>query len=288
MRHYSTLFDTGYLTKGLALYESLARHSSEPFKLHILALDQECYQTLMALRLPNVDLIPLEFFEWQMDLLEVRNNRTWQEFCWTCASQLCEFLLQDMTPTGFHGFGISDITYLDSDLMFFSDPAPVFDTIGARSIAITPHQFPDNPEKERLIKNGIYNVGLIHFKNTEAGRTCLEQWAAQVRDRCSAEVGCGDQCYLDFFQRDFGDEVCILGHGVNTGPWNLSAYDLTEKDGAVYLGADRLACFHFHEYSHGERLTNYPLRQSDRDLIYAPYVAAINAAQAQIEALQPA
>lgn len=265
-RHYSSLADSKYLPQLLCLYESLVKHSSEPFKLWILPLDDNCWYALRNLSLPDVELIALDGFVERMGLEGVRASRTHQEWCWTLASQVCEDLMTEC--------GLPEITYLDADTFCFADLAPVFKEIGNRSIAITPHRFPDNPQKARLEKSGKYNVGFVHFKNTDAGRSCLATWAANVRDRCSAEVGCGDQCYLDSFESDFGDEVAMLGHGINTGPWNLMAYEVTHRDGVVSLGDDPLILYHMHEYVHGERLTNYPLRPEDIRLIYDPYIAA--------------
>lgn len=292
VRHFCTLFDSKYLPQGIALYESLVRHSSEPFTLHVLTMDHDCYMTLRQMRLPHVELITLHSFEWDMGLMEARQSRTWQEFCWSCASNLCDYLMPEVKAVHYPDLpkpSLPEVTYLDADCWFAADPAPVFESIGARSIAITPHQFPENSEKPRLTKSGLFNVGFVHFKNTPPGKACLSRWAAQVRDRCSVDVGCGDQLYLDSWPADFGDEVCILGVGVNAGPWNLMAYDVTERDGYIYLGADRLVCFHFHEFSFGHRLTNYPLRESDIHIIYDPYVTSIRAAQARIESVrQPA
>lgn len=281
IRHFCSLADIKYLSQLVSLYESLLKHSSEPFTLYVLPLDDETDRALKSLTLLNVSIVSRRWFEYEMDLADIREERTYQEWCWTLASQLTYFLISKV--------GILECTYLDADLFVLADMEPVFDEIGERSIAITPHQLPDNPEKPRLSKSGLYNVGFVHFKNTESGRACLTQWAAQVRDRCSAEVGCGDQGYLDFFERDFGSEVCILGHGVNTGPWNLMAYEVTERDGSVYLGDNVLRCYHMHEYKHGERLTNYELRPEDEQFIYQPYIAAVQQAKERIETvhLQP-
>lgn len=278
MRQYATLFDSNYLPKGLALYESLKRHSSEPFKLYVLPLDQATHETLRNLNLLNVELVDRDDFErtmrWQPHGEGLKENRTHAEYCWTCASNLVEqLLLLKRLP---------EMTYLDADLFFFSDPSPVFKEIGKRSIAITPHQFPDNKEKPRLLKSGFFNVGFVSFKRTPKGMRCLLQWAAQVRKRCSAEVGCGDQVYLDSWPQEFGEEVAVLGIGVNMGPWNLSAHDVSLRGGKVYLGEHPLVCYHAHEYVHGQRLTNYPLRPQDIELVYAPYVDAINRAQERI------
>lgn len=277
--HFCTLFDSAYLPKGLALYESLARHSSLYWKLFILPMDSECRRTLRALDLPQVELIDPLDFEFQMQLADVKANRTHQEWCWSCASQLCEYLMR-FTP-------IDSITYLDADLFFFSDPATVFDEIGERSIAITPHRFQEK-DRRRLEPNGLFNVGLVHFKDTPTGRTCLTRWAIQVRNRCSATMGCGDQQYLDQWPADFGDDLCIIQNiGVNVGPWSLGNWPVTK--GPCVNGV-QLSCYHFHELQEDPdgtfRLTNYQIRQEDVELIYSPYLEAYRAAKARIGALQ--
>lgn len=270
------------------MYESLLRHSSEDFTLHVLTLDHETWQALRRLKLAHVELIPIDSFEWDMGLLEIRKNRNHREWCWSLASQLCEYLTPEVRPVDYPGWprtSLPECTYLDADIFFRSDPAPVFRTIGSRSIAITPHQFPDNSEKARLSLNGSFNVGFVHFKNSKTGKACISKWAAQVRERCSETVGCGDQCYLDSWESDFLGEVCVLGVGVNMGPWNLMGYPVTERGGHVYLGDDRLVCYHAHEYKHNQRLTNYPLRPEDIALIYEPYAKAVQTAQDRIAAI---
>ncbi len=282
MRHYATLFDANYLPQGLALLESLKQHSAEPFELHILAMDLglDLALTLSNLGIGNfITLGALE--EYYPRLEDLRLSRSWQEHCWTMASVYSDWLLESC--------GDEEVTYLDADLFFFSNPSPIFAQIGKRSIAITPHRLPDNSQKARLEANGKYNVGFVHFKNTEAGANCLSRWATKVRERCSAKYGCGDQVYLDSWETDYPGEVAILGHGINTGPWNLSAYEVTQYDGQVFLGRDPLYCYHFHEWAMREdgsiRRTNYPLRQRDIDLIYDPYATAIKQAKKQLEAV---
>lgn len=274
MRHYCTLFDSKYLPQGLALYESLKRHSSQPFLLDILALDHECELVLRSLDLEFVDVTSIDEFEQYVHgMKEARSNRSYREYCWTCASAFTEDILGD---------DAEEITYIDADVLIFSDPEPVFAEIGDRSIAITPHNF--IPSKQYLDVNGLYNVGFVHFKDTQAGAQCLRKWAADVRDRCSVLVGCGDQQYLDAFPVNFPKECHVIQNiGVNAGPWSLANWTVT--DGPLLDGVP-LVAYHFHEYVHGERLTNYDLRQVDRDLIYAPYIEAINEAKARIESVR--
>lgn len=272
MRNYCTLFDRQYLSKGLVLHESLSRHSFEEFKLRILALDDETHWLLHDLQLQNVEIYPLSNFERAMNMEPVKQSRTWQEYCWTCASSWMEYLMP----------WVGEVTYLDADLCFFSDPAVVFEEIGNRSLGITPHRFP--PERRHKEANGRYNVGLVYAKNTEAGRKCIAQWAKNCRAWCFNRIegknACGDQKYLDSWENDFPGEVCAIQNiGVNTAPWNVSQYQV--NTGPTVDGVP-VVFYHFHEFQNEYKLTGYPLRTQDRAFIYTPYVKAWHDANARI------
>src|SRR5262245_61539319 len=106
MRQFATLFDKNYFIKGMLLYESLLKHSSQPFTLHVLALDRWTEEALREANLKNIEIVPLDVFELQLRLLEVRESRSWKEYCWTLASQFLEDVLR----------GYREVTYLDADL----------------------------------------------------------------------------------------------------------------------------------------------------------------------------
>lgn len=270
IRHFCSLWDSKYSAQGLALYESLVRHCSEPFKLWILALDGETTDTLTRLALPHVEVIPGDYFEADLQLTGVRLSRTHQEWCWSLASQLCESLLYG---------GLLEVTYLDADTFFYSDPEPIFSEIGHRSIAITPHRL--IPSKKHLEANGLFNVGVVHFRNTDVGRKCVERWAAQCREKCSASDGCGDQKYLDEWPKLYGPECCIIENiGVNAGPWSIGNWKVTE---GPRLDGVQVIAYHAHEFDLATgRLTNYELRDEDRRFIYAPYIEAVSRARERL------
>lgn len=275
MRNYCTLFDRAYLEKGLAMYESLRRHSSEDITLFVLPMDEECRWILDAMALPGIKLVNLEKFVSELDLGETRKTRTHAEWCWTCASQLCWHLMYGM---------LDEITYLDSDLYFFSDPESVFKEIGKRSIAITPHRL--IPSKRYLEINGIFNVGWLTFRNNEHGMRCLAEWADDCKKWCYNRVEpmrFGDQKYLDAWPMRYSAEVCQLSIGVNVAPWNVGNWRVTE--GPCVDGVP-IVCYHAHEFkeqSGGFLLTNYELRAEDLEFIYGPYMDAYRAAKARIE-----
>jgi hypothetical protein len=268
------------MPQGLAMYESLRRHSSVDITLHVLALDADSAKALEAMKLPDVEV--------DANLFRPKAGQTWQEFCWSMASQYSKFLLNSLPGS------LPEIVYCDADIFWFADSENIFREMGDCSIGITPHRL--IPSKQHLIVNGKYNVGVVVFKNTEPGRKCLSKWAADVRSKCSATDGCGDQKYLDSWCCDYGAEVCELSIGINVAPWNVANWNVTSAEKllgiplafrpTVNVNGVPLVCYHFHEYIHGERLTNYELRQEDRDLIYAPYVHAVGRAIERIAGVQ--
>ncbi len=280
MRHYCTLFDRAYLAKGLVLHESLLRHSSEPFTLHILAMDAEALTVLHELGLQQVQLLPLASFEQVMHLAKVREGRTWAEYCWTSASNLMEYLMLWLDD---------GVTYLDSDLMFFSDPQVMFDELGKRSIAIVPHRL--IPEKKHLEVNGIFNVGWVTAQNTPAGRKCIQTWAKQCRDWCFNRVEgpkFADQKYLDTWPGDYPGEVQVIQNiGANVAPWNVANWRVDE--GPTVNGVP-ICFYHFHEFQELAagvlQLTNYPVRAADSQFIYDPYIEAYTRAKVRIQAAE--
>ena len=275
MRHYVTLCDYAYLPRAIVLYESLKRYSSDDFRLIILAMDDGtavyCRDKLLASSRLNIIK--------RSDIYALIPALTWQEYCWLCASQITEFLLMENMNR------IDELVYLDADMMFFSDPKQIFDEIGDRSIGIIPHRFSN--DTQHLAVNGQFNVSWVSFKNTAAGRECLSRWAAQVREKCSASDGCGDQKYLDEWPALYGDEVCIIQNpGAGLAPWNIAQYEITEGPN---VDGQPVVFYHYHEFKQEETsfyLTGHRLRASDRDLIYDPYIDEYIKASNAIESLR--
>ena len=277
MRHYCTIFDSNYLAKGVAMIRSLIQHSSVPTRIHVYAINRNCEIELEALNLPGVAIWSIGHIELFIpELVELRKTRTHQEWCWTAGSVFTEYVFKHA------GMSPHELTYIDADCFFFSDPEIVFDEIGDKSIAITPHRFAKKDEA-RLLPNGKYAVQWVTFRG-DVGRRCLSKWAAQVREWCFYRHQDGkfaDQKYLDSWMTDYPGEVCEISNiGVGTAPWNLQQYRVTE--GPCVDGVP-VVMYHFHEYIHGERLTNWPLRPEDKKLIYEPYAAAIADANMRIQ-----
>ena len=239
MYHFCTYFDHHYLTRGLALLASLRRHCPS-FRLYILCLSDSCYQTLAALTLPEVALIPLADFE-QGDqaLLAAKSNRSRSEYYFTCTPSLPLYLFRRYPE-------VELLTYLDSDLFFFQDPAPLFAEINGHSIAIIGHRFP--PALRHLERWGKYNVGWVSCRRDEDGLACLRWYRQRCLEWCYDYLDgdrFADQKYLDTMASDFPGVMVLQHRGANLGPWNIDNFRLSGVNGQVRVDSDPLIFFHF-------------------------------------------
>ena len=277
MHAFCTYFDRDYLPRGLALYRSLKQHCPE-FRLWVLCMDRDCLRTLQQQHLPELRLIALEELEAaEPRLLEAKRNRSRIEYYFTCTPALPLYVLRRQTD-------VDVITYLDSDLFFFADPAPLFDEMGDRSIAIIPHRFA--PHLREMERNGLYNVGWISFRRDTQGLACLEWW----RDRClewcyDRPEGrrYADQKYLDDWPTRFAGVVVLSHKGANLAPWNVSNYELRERDGRVWINEQPLIFFHFQglkqirNWLFDTNMAGYRVRPARIVVrrIYAPYIQTL-------------
>ena len=227
-KHLVTLSDHKYLVYGLTLYDSLEQHDDykDSFVLHYLCTSQEAYDKLCSLQLPNIKPYNIKDLETDEDFIRLKKNQQSNttsgydgnnHFHWALASFFSYYLMDN--------YDLPHVVYIDSDIMFYNPVDRVLDAMQDKSIGIITHK---HMALEKSNKNvGYYNVGVIVFKNTEIGKSCLKFW----RDCCidtdneyAKDFGtCGDQKYLELFDDLFDErEIKILCHDVgNLAPWNL-------------------------------------------------------------------
>lgn len=225
---------------GFSLYSSIQKHFGD-FHLWILSLDNKSYDFLKKQSLENVTLISLDEVE-SDDVLVAKGNRTWQEYCWTLSPVLPSYIL-NKNPD------IDHITYLDSDIFFYSDPEPIYNEIGNASIMIIPHRFPER--LRHLEVNGIYNVQMVYFKRDKIGEKCLNRWREQCIEWCYYKLEnnrLGDQKYLDVWPQNY-DNVCVLKNEQSgVALWNIEKYNVSVKDDQIYIDGLPLIFYHFHMF----------------------------------------
>ncbi|HVZ10835.1 MAG TPA: hypothetical protein VG941_00190 [Candidatus Paceibacterota bacterium] len=288
---YCTYFDKGYLTRGLALYESLIRHANIS-QLYILCLDTETFDILTRLRLDKVTLLRLEEIE-DENLRKAKTNRSIVEYYWTLTPCLPLYILKI--------YNEPLVVYVDSDLYFFSSLEPVLKSFNGNSILITPHDLPDE-EKHREEKFGKYNVGFIIFRNDKSGRECLEWWRERCIEWCyyREEPGLwGDQKYLDHFEEKFSGVFVYNDPALSLAGWNIKKYrnQLNRRNGVIFLEDTPVICFHFSRFQLWEPSSlilpdgpnkpfPYHLPSYERKMLYKPYGNAVRRALELVQAIE--
>jgi len=274
MIFFCTYFDSNYLDRGLALYQSLIRHSPE-FRLWVLCFDDSTYEILQKLSLPGISPVSLRDFEKDDPALaKAKSNRRKVEYYFTCTPSLPLYVLKN-NPA------VDLITYLDADLFFFSSPEPALQELGEGSISIIGHRFPSRlKEREQW---GIYNVGFLSFRNNNEGLVCLRWWRERCLEWCYDRVEnglCADQKYLDDFPKLFNKVVVLQHPGIGLAPWNIENHRIRVEAGRLFSNKQPLIFFHF---AHFKRVTSWfcelgftcygaLLGPDLRKYLYQPYV----------------
>jgi SAM-dependent methyltransferase len=271
-------------------------------------MDGETKRILDRMCLPSLQTIALEELEaHDSELLAVKPTRTQVEYCWTATPAVSLFALEREPE-------LDLITYLDADLMFFRDPAPIFEELGDDSVLIVPHRYaPQWQAWEET--SGTYNVQFLTFRRDERGLEALHWWHDRCIEWCyhRFEDGkLGDQKYLDDWTDRF-DGVHVLQHqGGGLAPWNVANYELRNGDGSVLVDGVPLVFYHYHSlrlYSgmtllrslgfgtNTYRLTRsrtplvwasgYPISEAERSLIWDPYLRRLGAALAKLRRIVP-
>lgn len=273
MNYYCTLFDSNYLTRGLALYQSLV-NVHEDFHLFIFPFDNLARDILREFDLPRVTIVPLKDFE-SPELLAVKPTRTPGEYCWTCTAASILFTLEN--------FDIPEVTYLDSDLFFFDKPSIILDEFhrSGKDVMITRHNY--TSEYDQTATSGVYCVQFMTFKANANALKILRWWKDRCVEWCYArfENGkFGDQKYLDDWTERFNGVHVMQNSAAGLAPWNIQQYIC--KPGPT-VNSTQAIFYHFHNLKWIRTATNegfatqgfYKLSDEVMSYIYQPYFHAL-------------
>lgn len=258
MYNYCTLFDSNYLTRGLAMYESLKRHS-DSFHLYVFAFDDKSYSLLQKLDLSSVTVISLKEFE-DSELLKIKNSRSSAEYCWTCTPSIIKYSIET--------YSLDSCTYLDADLYFFKNPSVLIEEMGNSSVLITEHRY--TRQYDQSVVSGIYCVQFMTFKNDTNGMKVLNWWRDACNEWCYARVEdgkFGDQKYLDDWTIRFAGVHVLQNLQGGVAPWNIQQYQIDESFQPIF--------YHFHNYkilqNNQVEFGNYKIDKNGIELLYKPY-----------------
>ena len=273
------------------MYDSLMKHAKS-FHLYVFAFDQNCFEILSELNLPNLTPVSLRDFE-DPQLLSVKTERSRAEYCWTCTSSTIRYVLQN--------FPVDHCIYIDADMQFFHDPHILLKEMAPdKSVLITPHNY--TPYYDQSGARGRYCVQFMYFRKDECGLKVLGEWREDCLDWCYARVEdgkFGDQKYLDSWQSRYNCVHELKHKGGGIAPWNCQQYDFEEAGGKLAATwkpegiTYEFVFFHFH----GVKLflnhkavfapRSYQLGRKVRDLFYKPYLELLLQKERELQHLFP-
>lgn len=213
--NYCTLFDSYYLSRGLALYESLS-NTHDDFCLYIFAFDDRSKDFLDQMKLDRAVIIGLKEFE-DEELLRVKSTRTKAEYYFTCTPSVIKYSIEK--------YNLPSCTYLDADLFFYSNSYPVFEELSSYDVGLSPHNYSAAYDMSK--DSGKYCVQFVYFKNTPNGMEPLRWWRNECIKWCYARIEdgkYGDQKYLDSFPILFKNVHDIKHTGIGVAPWNIQNF----------------------------------------------------------------
>lgn len=285
-RYFCTLFDSGYLLKGLAMIRSLERFC-RGMKIHVLCMDEQTKYILERLDLRFVNCITLAEVE-NEELLRAKADRGVAEYCWTLSSCFTWYVMQKHPEIDF-------LTYVDADLLFYSDVQPLFDEIGDASVAIIEHRFTERL-KDREV-NGRFCVEWNSFRRDEQGLSCLSRWREQCIEWCyyRLEDGkMGDQKYLDEWPSRYSACHILMHPGAGIAPWNYAQYRFgVDAQGGITVEDAPLIFYHFHQFQllengRFDRLsTFYTSECSEPSAIYEAYERTLSMCLEDVRRIVP-
>lgn len=247
--NFCTLFDSGFLDRGIPLYKSLERNMKD-FSLYVYTFDKKAYDILKELSFDKMIVLFIDDIETER-MKQVRSERSRAEYCWTCTPIIIEHALDT--------FKLDNCTYVDADTFFYSDPSCLIEEMlqAKCDVLITKHGFPDNREgRITEAKSGKYCVQFNTFLNTKEARDVLSWWKEQCLLCCSStpiDGKFGDQKYLENWVENFPKVYESMNFGAGVANWNITRFSLHSRESEhIYIMDKRskkitpVIFYHFH------------------------------------------
>ena len=293
MMNFCTLFDSYYLDKGIALYESLEK-VSEDFHLYIFCFDDRSKEILTKRNMKHATILHHTDLEKETPkLLELKKERSKAEYCWTCTPVIIEYVLKH--------YPVESCTYIDADLYFFENPKTLFEEMeeAGADIVITEHRFGNSlKDKRYLRRSGKYCVEFNYFNQSANAKKALTWWKERCFEWCYhlyEPERMGDQKYLEKFPALF-EGVHELQHlGGGTAPWNLGQYELVVAEQTKIVLKEKrsgkefpLVFYHFQNirYLSDTKVNVNSCTHSKalKDAIYRPYLENVERIRKELKA----
>jgi hypothetical protein len=282
---YCTIFDSNYLARALVLHSSLMRANRSAL-FAFFCIDDRSAELLDGLQLERSIIVRHEEFS-TPELARIRPHRSRGEYCWTCKPVALLYLMEHIPDAEW-------VVYVDTDMMFFSDPDTALPGLAAHYL-LTPHRF--HQAFARFEKQaGKHNAGYVAGRCSSIGKQAMTWWKDQCLASCSSiptETSYADQKYLDKFRETSLPGESSSHEGLNAAPWNIENYRVTVEGNLVRVDDVPLLLYHFQGlqlYDDGTAALYIGDRYLPHDIraaIYMPYMTEITRAYSLIRKILP-
>jgi hypothetical protein len=265
----------------ISLYNSMLRYIKH-FEVFVLCMDEDVFRILTKANFKNVHPMPLCVVE-NEELKHLKQTRTTSEYCWTLKPVFMHHILRqyDYVPI---------LTYLDADMMFFSDPHYVFEKYKTASALLSRHDF---SEKYKYMEAdvGTFNSGFLSIRNDVQGMECIRWWEQKCLEWCGNTTVTGqfgDQKYLEEMYIRFQNVTAVEIPGVNTAPWNDAGKKATSIRGKIYIDGFPLILYHFCGFRLRSKHTCiFMFGNIYKPIIHKPYMKAVKSAIQLVDKIEP-
>lgn len=258
MLNICTLFDKNYISKGMALIESLIEVTNYDFEIHILAIDEETFNFLK--NRPKIKVYWLQQME--VEHHELQQAKTLpatlygtqrDNYIWCLCPWFTNFILKSLLPEEI-------LIYCDSDIFFYKNPILILEKMGEKPMAIHTHRFScsfANYISDPKQLTGFFNVGVFAIKNNPMGMEITERWkylCFNNTDPFHTRWGaCGDQGFLTQIYIEYKDNICVFDtEGLShIAPWTEFPTEFKDNDIVIFKGnTEPLMFSHFSHFKY--------------------------------------
>jgi len=287
-KHFCTVVDQGYVCFLLALHQSLREHAPD-WTMHVACLDDTSLSLLEELALDGLEPIAgRELEEIEPGLTVTREVKPFHDFVMACKPFLMRYLLDRRR--------IGAVTWIDADAMSFGPLDSLADLLVGASVLLAPQGL--SPAFRWVeAKTGRFMGGMVSFSDDEEGRRALGWWA----DRC-LYGGCprtpdahrfADQKYLQEIPGRFAGVGIVDDPTLRLAPGSLECHAISRGPTGPLVDEAPLLLYQYTGFrllrSGGYGVTFPPWRvdAEQRELIYEPFFARVQAARRLVQGARP-
>jgi len=243
MHRLCTIIDLNYLPQAIALVES-TREVYPDIEFYVLITDATQREQS---NLSNAHILLPEDLDISEDWLsEMRSYYDTVEF----ATSLKPFLLSTLLVDK-----VSTVTFLDPDILLFSELTDGFEGAENLGIALTPARLTSSDINTTgfceltFLQYGVFNLGYIAVGHK--GKPMLKWWGERLRwyaTRYPLDHAFTDQKWMNFVPALFPCQI-LRNPGYNYTQWNIDERPLNWVGKEIYAGNSRLVFIHFSQMS---------------------------------------